>query len=146
MKSDCVIFDIDGVLANNDHRAHHLAPPDPDWDAFHEAMDLDDVYQEGWNLVRLLRQGYAIVLITGRPEKYRPHTVDWLDRRVIMYSRLVMRPDADRSPGWQCKSEMIDVLRRDGYDFKMVFEDNSATVDMYRARDIPCYQPRVEGR
>ena len=145
MKRDAVIFDIDGVLANNDHRVHHLTPPDPDWNAFFEACGFDDVYQDAWNLVRLLRQNYAIVLITGRPEWVRPHTVDWLDKKVIQFTQMVMRPDSYSIPGDVFKSLIVDELRSD-FEFKMAFEDNTQTVQMYRDRGIPCWQPREESK
>lgn len=33
-KPDCIIFDIDGTLANIDHRLHHLEGFNPNWKSF----------------------------------------------------------------------------------------------------------------
>lgn len=39
---DCVIVDIDGVLADAAHRQHHLDGPWRDWDSFFADMGDDD--------------------------------------------------------------------------------------------------------
>jgi phosphoglycolate phosphatase-like HAD superfamily hydrolase len=36
-----IIFDLDGTLANIDHRRHLVEGPQKDWDAFFKACDKD---------------------------------------------------------------------------------------------------------
>ena len=43
---DCVIVDIDGVLADAGHRQHFLDPPWRDWDGFFSECDGDAVFEE----------------------------------------------------------------------------------------------------
>ena len=73
-----VLCDIDGTVANNDHRQHFLEGK-KDWDGFFSELvnDLpiqiiiDKVTQEQTN-------GKRVVFITGRPERYRYSTTLWL--------------------------------------------------------------------
>ena len=67
-----VIWDIDGTLANNDHRAHLVEQEKPDWDAFlsEEVVSRDEAIPATWHLLTMMvRQPDRIIFITGRPER-----------------------------------------------------------------------------
>lgn len=104
-----VVIDIDGVLADARHREHHLRGR-PDWDAFFAAAADDEVIEAG-------RQGLAaaalqgpVVLLTGRPERLRALTEEWLARHGLSADSIVMRPDSDRRPARVFKREALDAL------------------------------------
>ena len=63
-----VICDIDGTVANNDHR-QHLLNGFKTWDLFFNALDKDTPILEVIEYVlELHSNGKKIVFITGRPE------------------------------------------------------------------------------
>lgn len=99
---DCVMFDIDGTLAEFDAQAlgHLVHGQDKCRDAFHDAMAVAPVIAPVARLLsRLKGQGEAIVLCLGRPEGWRHRTLDWLEKSGISHDALYLRrPEEDRGP------------------------------------------------
>jgi len=94
------IFDLDGTLANHDHRLH-LAPqfPDGDWAPFTHAA-VNDTPNRGVIalLDALFDHGGDAQIWTSRPEYARGMTVDWLSEHVRHVPVLRMRPNDDYRP------------------------------------------------
>lgn len=137
---ECVIFDIDGTLADLTHRREHLLKDPRDWDAFYEAMVDDPLIYPIWRLYRTLRDDHTIILCSGRPEDYRTHTQDWLSRHGIFYNKLMLRPSGDYREDTLIKREMLWALRADGWEPLLVVEDRQRVVDMWREQGIVCLQ------
>ena len=77
----CFIFDLDGTLADDSHRAHFIASGTKDWDAYYAACPDDKPIEHTIQLAHDLHaRGYKIVIITGRSETVRRETEDWLIR------------------------------------------------------------------
>lgn len=146
---DAVIFDIDGVISDPTHRLHliaHLPTSDPEetaraWNAFHEASVDDPPHFHIIQLMATFRLcGYRIVLCTGRSDKHRDITVQWLNKYVhTPYDALLMRREGDWRPDHMIKSEMLDLIR-DLYKMKSVWaiEDRESVAAMYQAKGVPC--------
>ena len=151
------IFDIDGTLANLQHRRHFIAQEPKDWDRFYDIDTIlkDRPYSHIVRLVRTLHYaGEAVVFCTGRPERLRLPTVKWLYYHVIgdpcktswLSERLYMRPDemADHGPDHRedyiVKRELLRKIVWDGFTPIMAFDDRQQVVDMWRAEGIPCAQ------
>ena len=91
-----VICDIDGTIANNDHRQNLLNTYD-DWDKFFLAMKDDKPIKKVINLIKKKQiEGKDINFITGRPERYRNITLTWLHEQFKFKFNLFMRKDNDR--------------------------------------------------
>ena len=90
------VVDIDGVLADTSGREHFLAGTPKDWDAFFAAVGTDEPIPDGLELVRELAGTSDVVLLSGRPERTRSDTESWLRAHDVAFTRLVLRPDADR--------------------------------------------------
>ena len=104
------VLDIDGVLADVRHRLHHIDGPRRDWDAFFSAVSADPVLDEGRAVaLGAVSAGLGIVYLTGRPERCRLDTVQWLAAQGLPDGELMMRPDADRRPARVMK---VEALRR----------------------------------
>jgi predicted secreted acid phosphatase len=81
-----VIIDIDGTLADNDHRAHHVEREEgdkrpKDWDAFRDAsLVIKDKPIEHTRhcIEQMLRLNYHVMFVTGRDEAMRDVTARWL--------------------------------------------------------------------
>ena len=76
--SKIVLCDIDGTVANNDHRQHYLEGK-KDWDGFFSELINDSPIK---HVIKRINQevlnGNEIIFITGRPERYRYSTNFWL--------------------------------------------------------------------
>ena len=74
-----ILCDIDGTVANNDHRQHFLEGK-KDWDGFFDALDKDEpIYPIINKIVKEQQYGKDIIFLTGRPERYRntTHTCEY---------------------------------------------------------------------
>jgi phosphoglycolate phosphatase-like HAD superfamily hydrolase len=107
------IVDIDGVVADVRHRLHHITSRPKDWDAFFDAAADDPPHAEGLAVVRRLADDHEIIYLTGRPERLRAATIEWLGRHGIGGHQLMMRSDGDRRPAARVKVELLRRLSRE---------------------------------
>lgn len=143
-----IIFDIDGTLANQMHRVHHIEKSPKDWDSFFAEMVDDEVIEPVYFLLySLLRDfhaskvGVEVIFCTGRPEKYRNITEKWLERELDIYShRIMMRKNGDYRNDDIVKQEMLDQLKDEGYEIIFAVDDRKRVVDMWRRNGIICLQ------
>lgn len=138
-------FDIDGTIADVTHRLHFLQTKPKNWDAFFAAAKDDVPIAHMVRLCRLLQfsvVGQPIVFLSGRPERTREATTQWLLKHQVMYLKkpLYMRPDGDYRDDAIVKPELMEKARADGWEPIMVFDDRKRVVDAWRAMGIPCAQ------
>ncbi len=134
---DCAIVDIDGVLADAEHRQHYLDPPWRDWDGFFAECGGDGVFEETKALLELMDLTLTIVLLTSRPTWIQKATLDWLSRHEIRYDLLIMRPLGDFQPSPGFKRDETDGLRHRGYVPVLAIDDDMRNVRMYKNEGIP---------
>jgi phosphoglycolate phosphatase-like HAD superfamily hydrolase len=109
MNRPYAVVDLDGVLADVDHRLHHLNSRPKDWAAFFAGITDDPVLPEGLAVARELAAEHELVYLSGRPERTRAATEDWLRRHDVPPGRVVLRRDHDRRPARVVK---LSILRR----------------------------------
>lgn len=141
---ECIIFDIDGTLANCDHRIHWVRSKPKNWPAFSRAMK-DDT--PNWDIIWLLQSvwmaGATILIASGRSEDDRAVTEKWLNEVAKIpdkYTKLYMRASKDYRSDDIVKSEILDQMRTDGYNPTMAIDDRQQVVDMWRRRGLRCLQ------
>ena len=105
-------IDIDGVVADVRHRLHHVERRPKDWDAFFGAMRADALLDVGAQVVHQLAEDCDIVWLTGRPDRYRQQTAEWLQQQRLPRGELIMRRSGDRRPARLAKVERLQALRR----------------------------------
>ncbi len=106
--SKIVLCDIDGTIANNDHRQHYLKGK-KDWDGFFSELSKDIPIYPVINLVNDEHQkGNKIVFLTGRPEKYRYSTTLWLKDFFNFEIILLMRKNNDKNNKLRVKKEIFN--------------------------------------
>lgn len=142
----CVIFDIDGTLADASHRLHHVRGGKRDWSAFFAAMGDDPVVEPIRDLLHIIYDDQGddneIVLCSGRPENYRDVTEAWLARQAIDYAKLYMRPEGDTGPDHVVKAQLLAGMREDGFEPWLAIDDRPSIVAMWRENGITCLQCR----
>jgi len=137
-----VIFDIDGTLADARHRLHHIQKKPKDWDAFFDAMGDDE---PRWDVVDVAamyakKRKMHIALLTGRPEKYRDITEQWLEFYGVPYHSLTMRPHGVRTDDHVLKTDAIKQWQEDKWDIRGFYEDRLRICDAARALGITVFQ------
>lgn len=91
-------------------------------------------------LEALLRDGYCIVLCSGRPSNYRRQTEEWLLKNRIMYDDLVMRKAGDFRPDDLIKIELYREHIEPVYEVLGVFDDRDRVVAAWRRIGLKCFQ------
>lgn len=118
-----VVFDIDGVLADNSRRYARLDRSNPDWKQFHAGQHEDPVIEDNVALLRMLwASDHNIMLATNRFEAYRDQTMRWLREHRIPFTRLLMRQPGTRYIG--AKSKVIRDLLDEGIEVVMYVDDD----------------------
>lgn len=140
----CVVLDIDGTLANGDHRLHLIKQEPKQWDAYFDACFEDQPIEHMRGIVRALEREFVTVFVSGRAERCRHLTEKWLSLHGF-YSgrytmRLYMRADGDHRNDDVLKIELLGKLRADGFEPVMAFDDRDRVVKAWRAAGIPCAQ------
>jgi hypothetical protein len=138
-----IICDIDGTLANIEHRLHHiksLANVSPDWHRFNSECENDPVINASAELIRLASKGgWKIALSTGRTRAIAVQTKLWLARNGIPYDLLLMRPEGDYRSDYVIKAEHYEKHLR-GKNILFVLEDRDRVVEMWRGLGLNCFQ------
>ncbi|MET9324779.1 hypothetical protein ABZX75_32200 [Streptomyces sp. NPDC003038] len=126
------VFDIDNTLADTGHRQHFLESRPRDWKGFFGAAPADPPLVRGVEMVLKSAADCEVVYLTGRPERCRRDTTDWLARHGLPEGRLWMRGDQDRRPARMTK---IDVLKRisRGREVRMLVDDDELVCQAARA-------------
>lgn len=146
------IFDIDGTLADCKHRLHFIQGEKKNWDAFFNACEDDKPI---WDVIQVAKSIAArppdadvdslkIVYLTGRPEKIRSKTEDWLHRYGCPKGLLVMRADGDHRPDFVAKKKLLEDLIGMGYRVAGIFEDRPSVVRVWRRMGMTVFQMTEE--
>ena len=148
-----VIFDLDGTIANDTHRAHYLTEGSKkDWDAYYDACDGDTPHTHILIVLKALAEhGEKVEIWTGRSERVREKTIAWLNERGLDVeppffqtpydvAALRMRPENDLRPDTVLKHEWLEQARERGEAPDLAFDDRDRVVEMWRAAGIPCCQ------
>ncbi|MEU0058222.1 hypothetical protein [Streptomyces sp. NPDC006334] len=122
------VFDLDNTLADTSHRQRFLERRPRDWNAFFAAAPQDPPIPEGVALAVKSARECEVVYLTGRPERCRRDTLEWLARHGLPDGRVYMRRDDDRRPARRTK---LDVLRRLGRDreVRILVDDDELVCD-----------------
>jgi phosphoglycolate phosphatase-like HAD superfamily hydrolase len=127
---DIVLVDMDGTLADVSHRLHHLKGPRKDWNQFFRLMHRDPPSEIVLKWVQNLAPEYRVFIVTGRPEKYLPQTIEWLARQHVNYEKILMRRNGDHRPDYVVKRDLLNSVEKDRVAF--VIDDRPTVCDIWR--------------
>jgi len=141
-KAKVVIFDVDGTLANCEHRLRFITERPKRWKEFFAEQENDALIEPIATLFRSLRSaGTNIIVLTARPGEYRAETERWLlSHDLGGYSRLIMREAGDRRNDQYVKKDVLDRLRAEGYEIVFAVEDRARVCAMWRENGVTCLQ------
>lgn len=133
-----VLFDIDGTLADIEHRRHYVQCNKPDWGKFFKHMGDDAPNAPVVGLYNALKASghYDLVIVSARPDDNRKITEQWLVWNGIEFDLLIMRPKGDFRPDTDIKKEILDQLHSEGREIAFVVDDRDCVVDMWRENGI----------
>lgn len=137
---DTVVIDMDGTLANVDHRRHWVQGKKRNYEAFHAELSNDPVNEAIASLMEGMgRVDMEIVIVSARPESLFEPTVAWLAKNEIHYDSLrLLRPDGDSTPDQELKRAWLYRYGKDRILF--VVDDRSKVVKMWRDEGLTCLQ------
>lgn len=145
-RKDTIICDLDGTLANCEHRVHHVRDKPKNWDMFYAGIRKDEINMPVlFVLDALLNREpvhFSLIFCSGRPERCREDTEWWL-REFCGFGRndytLLMRKDGDRREDYIVKQEILDE-HIDKERVLFVLDDRQQVVDMWRRNGLTCFQ------
>lgn len=145
-----IIFDLDGTLADCEHRRHFIdwnktdysIPYDqwkPDWKSFFEACDKDKPIIPVCDLLRDLSPEYEYEIWSGRCESVRDKTEVWIQDWLhcsFNSNKLKMRPIGNTEPDDQLKQMWLHETIAEGKTIDFVFDDRPKVIRMWRRHGI----------
>lgn len=136
-----IICDLDGTLCNIYHRQHYVLSKPKNWKAFYEALGDDLVHEFCQDIIMMYKnKGYAILLVSGRPDNYKQVTKKWLSDRGVNYDLLLMRRDGDFRKDYIVKQELYERFIKGKYNIFFVLDDREQVVRMWRKQGLTCLQ------
>jgi hypothetical protein len=131
---ECVIFDLDGTFAFLGDRSPYDASR-AEGDEVNEAVHF--VYEA----IRRGKPKTAVLLVSGREDRWRAETERWLERHGIIAEGLFMRRAGDRRKDTVVKREIYERHIAGHYTVRVVFDDRDQVVRLWRDElDLPCFQ------
>jgi hypothetical protein len=123
-----ILVDLDHTLSNAFWRDSIIgAVP---WDEYHEESKHDKPF---WNIVQIINSlwyaGHTIIAVTGRTEKHRQLTNNWLLEYDINIDEILMRPDDVFLKNAEMKVKLVeDRFKKNFKDIGCLIDDNEETI------------------
>lgn len=151
------IFDLDGTLADGEHRLHHIQGDRKDWPAYFKACVYDKPIWPVIEVLKALRKAGAETWIwTGRSDEVQAETEQWLYSHGCLQTTMLLhwqpfnppeqflmrragdhRNDDDLKRDWLSQVEPPEWKR---LQIGGVFEDRDRVVAMWREAGLRCFQ------
>jgi hypothetical protein len=136
-----IVCDIDGTIADIEHRRHFVRTKPRNWPAFNKAMVHDTPHTDIIWLYKLMQDADCTMLIaSGRGEEDRAKTESWLAAQDIKWVKLYMRPAKDSRRDDIIKAEILEQIRTEFGEPYMWIDDRQQVVDAIRAAGIRVLQ------
>lgn len=133
-RQKAIICDIDGTLAFLGNR-----------DRYNPTTGEDALNYPIANILKVYNNQtvlpVSLILVTGREEKYRQHTKNWLHKHGIThYKALYMRKNGDYRKDYVVKKEVYKKYIEPTYEVLFVLDDRDQVVKMWRSLGLTCLQ------
>lgn len=144
MEKQTIIFDVDGTIADCDHRRHFVDGTGDfkDWKKFRENTQFDTPIQWVCDIAkRHIAHGDDVAFFSARNESEREVTENQISEWIgDGHKGLFLRPDDDFRRDDEFKSELADKFEELGGKIDIVFDDRNQVVEMWRNRGTTVVQ------
>lgn len=135
-----IVCDIDGTVANIEHRRRYVATKPKNWKAFNAGMAQDTVYADIQWMITKLSMYSNLVFCSGRGEEQRAVTEKWLADNKFTYEGLYMRAVGDYRQDSIVKVELLQQIREKHGEPFLWIDDRNQVVDAIREQGIRVIQ------
>lgn len=136
-----IVFDIDGTLANIEHRRGFVASKPKNFKAFVAGIPNDTPHEEIVFLAQTFAAlGNTIILCSGRGEEEREVTVKQMEDFGVKFDKLFMRSAKDYRKDSLVKVELLAQIREEFGEPFLWFDDRQQVVDAIRAEGVKVLQ------
>jgi hypothetical protein len=145
-----ITWDLDSTIAHTGHRQHMVAAikdGHATWDDYSLACDADTPISGTVQLMRLLKNRYQLIIVTGRSEVARAKTEAWLRQHDVPCDQLIMRAQGSHEPNGRFKVGAIRQLEKTGCTVLLHVEDWPEAADYIREHTglmVLCVNPEYE--
>jgi len=134
-----IIIDLDGTLADCNHRLHHLDARG--WTEFYAGIPKDPVNQWCLEIIKRFTPQIKIIFLTGRPseEQIMTDTMTWLDKHLPEMNDVVTilaRKEKDHRPAPIIKKEIYEEHIKSEYEILFAIDDDPKVIQMWREQGI----------
>ena len=136
-----VVVDLDGTLANVEHRVHMLKGDRPDWDAFFKACIRDTPNDWCVRLIEHFAGTYDVMIVSARSKVVEEETREWLVNLfpdMLGIELVMLREAGDNTPDVTLKKAWLDRFGKSRILF--VVDDRQRVVNMWREEGLTCLQ------
>ena len=135
-----ILCDIDGTVANNEHRQHFLEGK-KDWDDFFSELSNDiPIFSIIEKVKKHQAEGKDIIFLTGRPERYREETKSWLKKYFNFKFRLLMRKDNDLRNKVIAKEELLKENSIQSECIHLIYENDEDLINYWIKKDVSVHK------
>lgn len=140
-KPQYIISDLDGTIALIGHRQYLVKGKNRNFDKFNDLCDKDTPNLAVIEVLKTLRSaGYKLIITSGRDDRAKEKTVNWLKQHGIEYEMLLMRRSGDYTPDQELKEQWLLEKLPPKENILCVFDDRNRVVDMWRSHGLSCFQ------
>ena len=123
-----IIVDVDGTISQMNGRGpfewHRVGEDDPRW------LIIDMV-------INYERQGYEILIVSGRSDECKNETLEWLDRHGVPFTELHMRKEGDFRRDSAIKEEILWTHLAHKYNIVAAIDDRPMMIRTWYELKIP---------
>ena len=138
MKKNAIIIDLDGTLANCDHRRHFVECAEKDWKTFLSDEQVLKDKPNKWcvSIMDAFKFKAFVIIVTGRMEQSGPATRKWLKKHKVHYEMMFMRQNQDYREDRIVKEEIL-LNKLDKYNILFAIDDRTSVALVWRKHKIP---------
>lgn len=131
------VFDIDGTIANNEHRGHLLPSSDlhltSGWKDYNKVCSGDSPIIPMINMMNTLAELSTVYIMTSRSDEVECMTLEWLQDNDIKYDSIYMRSGHDNRKDYKIKEEWLNEISDGDKSNVVIFEDNPQVIKHLRS-------------
>jgi len=132
-EEEMVIFDVDGTIADCQHRVKYARGEEKDWGKFFSLVHLDVPITENIEkLKEYVQDNKRVILLSARSEVCREQTEKWMIDNDIPFFHLIMRRTGDHREDVDVKRGILNKYFADRTKILKVYDDRPSVIRMWR--------------